>query len=98
MKKEAGLVRERALLEALLLEYRHAGWQHGKLQSPHHGLLLIMRRAGRLMKEAAKGNPARAEMAEQALQVAAVALKFLVEVCNSEEKGWPSPRNPRPIQ
>ena len=71
---------EKRLFEAILLEYVRAR-RHGPIHSAHEGYAIMKEELDELWEEVRKRRPDQVQMAMECVQVAAVAIRFLVEVC-----------------
>ena len=72
---------EQRLINAILLEYQRARDQHGRIYSAHEGYALLKEELDELWEEVRRRKPDQVKMAAECVQVAAVAVRFLVEVC-----------------
>lgn len=72
-------------LEQVVKEYTSATSKHGVFVSAHEGFAILLEEVDELWKEVKKNpskHPARKlDMRDEAVQVAAMALRFLVDVC-----------------
>lgn len=71
----------RGLASALVLEYRRARTLHPGFHSAHEGWAVLKEEMDELWDEIRKKNSDPVLMAEEAVQIGAMALKFLVDCC-----------------
>lgn len=68
-----------------LKEYYSASNKFGKFSSPHEGYAIILEELDELWEEI-KGEQSFTRMSEEAIQVASMALRFLVDCIQFEEE------------
>ena len=87
------LKRAEAAISAIIAEYQRATELHGPMTNAWHGESVLRGELNELSAEVHGHRPDRAEaMREEAVQVGAMALRFLVDVCGVEEH---TPRDER---
>ena len=62
-------------------EFKRASSKHGGFNSAHEGYAVLLEEVDELWEEVKKRQPDPARMREEATQVAAMALRFLVDIC-----------------
>ena len=76
-------------------EVKRASDTHGSMQSAHEGYAVILEEVDELWDEVKKNanrHPERAAlMRREAIQVAAMAIRFVLDVCDKEEKKTGAP-------
>ena len=75
------------ILEAIEVETQRARLLFPDFKSPHEGYDVILEEVDELWEEVKAGKPDAprlAEMRKEAIQVAAMALRFLIDVCGEE--------------
>jgi hypothetical protein len=68
----------------VLREYRRARVKHAPMRGPHEGYAVLLEELDELWDEVRRWQPdaqGRAAMRKEAVQIAAMALAFIVEVC-----------------
>lgn len=68
-------------LGLVLAEYDHAAGKHANFNGPHEGWAVIFEEVDELWDEVKQRNHDGTRMADEATQIAAMALRFLVDVC-----------------
>jgi hypothetical protein len=63
-------------------ELKRARQHHGQLHGPHEGYAVILEELDELWDEVKKRNPDLAAMRKEAIQVAAMAIRFVEDVCD----------------
>lgn len=66
-------------------EYDHAVRKHGPFNSSHEGYAVILEELDELWDEIKKQKPDKVRMYCEAAQIAAVAIRFMVDCCKEEE-------------
>ena len=66
---------------AIVSEYRRAAAAHSPMHSAHEGYAVLQEGVDELWDEVKQRRPDRAAMVTEAVQVGAMALRFLVDVC-----------------
>lgn len=74
------MTREAAFCK-VTLELSNAFKKHGGMRGPHEGYAVILEEMDELWDEIKKRKPDPVSMEKEAVQVAAMALRFLVDVC-----------------
>jgi hypothetical protein len=74
------MLRDEAISE-ILVEYRRATLKHGAMHSPHEGYAVLLEELDELWEEIKTQNRAPSRIQREAIHVAAMALRFLVDVC-----------------
>lgn len=72
----------------VLAEYERASMTHGPMRSPHEGYAVLLEEVDELWDEI-KRKPSEQtakRLREEAVQVAAMALRFLVDICAERPK------------
>lgn len=62
-------------------EYEKAALTHGDFNSPHEGYAVIKEELDKLWDEIKRKDPSKKAMKREAIQVAAMALRFLYDCC-----------------
>lgn len=63
-------------------ELARARRKHGRMHGPHEGYAVILEEVDELWDEVRKRDPDVAAMRREAIQVAAMALRFVEDVCD----------------
>lgn len=63
-------------------EYRRARTKHAPMRGAHEGYAILLEEVDELWDEVKKRDPSKAEMRKEAIQIAAMALAFVMEVCD----------------
>ena len=66
----------------ILKEYAFASGKFGSFASAHEGIAVLREEYLELEREVFKKNPDDKLLEKEAIQVAAMALRFLIDVCN----------------
>jgi len=74
-------------MDAILKEFSTASLKYGKFASAHEGYAIIHEELDELWDEVKKNSSKRSPhaMASEAKQVAAMAMRFMVDMCNEDE-------------
>jgi hypothetical protein len=59
--------------------------QHGRMHGPHEGYAVILEELDELWKEVKRRRPRNARLRAEAMQVAAMGLRFMIEVTRPED-------------
>jgi len=70
--------------DMILNEYTRATSRFGPFASAHEGYSVILEELDELWEEIKKNKSDKKKMFEEACQVAAMAMRFMVDVCGSE--------------
>lgn len=68
-------------LESVLTEYKEATREFGAFKSAHEGLAIIQEEFEELKAEVFHRDESRADMRHEAKQLAAMTIRFLVDIC-----------------
>jgi hypothetical protein len=85
--RESGVVMDLRLLKEVSDELERAQDKFAKFNSPHEGYAVILEELDELWDEVRSSGPAllnRPEMRKEAIQVAAMALRFIVDICEDK--------------
>lgn len=66
-------------------ELQRARKLHGPMRGPHEGYAVILEEVDALWDEVKAKEPDREKMKKEAVQIAAMAVRFLVDVCEMSE-------------
>jgi hypothetical protein len=69
------------LLDELSQELLKAQEKHAKMHGPHEGYAVILEELDELWDEVRAQRPDKERMTKEALQVAAMGLRFILDVC-----------------
>lgn len=58
---------------------------HAAMATEHHGYAIIKEELDELWEEIRKKQPDKRRMREEAIQVAAMAIRFMMDICNKED-------------
>lgn len=58
---------------------------HGPMHGPHEGYAVLLEEVDELWDEVRKRHPDPAAMRKEAIQIAAMALRFVYDVCDRED-------------
>ncbi len=75
-----------SVTNAVLLEVGRARSKHGPLRSPEHGVCVIVEEVGELGRAVLDGRPL-AEQREEAIQIAAMGIAFVMDCCEERDVG-----------
>ena len=76
-----------AAMSAIIAEYQRATELHGEMASAHEGFAVIKEEVDELWDEIKRKHRKPEAMRKEAIQVGAMALRFLVDVCGTAEPG-----------
>ena len=71
--------------EEAAVELQRAISLHAPMHSPHEGYAVLLEEVDELWDEVRKRHPDRAAMRKEAIQIAAMALRFAHDVCDRED-------------
>ena len=74
-----------AAARAILAEYHRATVQHSPMASAHEGYAVLLEEVNELWEQVKRRDRDREAMRKEAVQVGAMALRFLVDVCGEVE-------------
>lgn len=72
-------------MTAIITEYQRATEAHGAFASAHEGYAVILEELDELWIEVKRRHKDLPAMRKEAIQVGAMAMRFLVDVCTGEE-------------
>ena len=75
----------RALLD-LQVELHKARTKHAPMHSAHEGYAVILEELDELWEEVRKREPDKAKLRAEALQVAAMGMRFILDICDSAKE------------
>ncbi|MEN6291211.1 MAG: hypothetical protein ABFD07_04230 [Methanobacterium sp.] len=77
---------EKIVISDVMVEYDRAVSNYGSFQSPHEGYAIILEELDELKAEVWKKPSVRSseKMREEAIQVAAMAIRFIIDVCDKK--------------
>ena len=75
------------ITDEVVAELAKATSKHGPMMSPHEGYAIILEEMDELWMEIKKQYDVRTKerMREEAIQVAAMAMRFIMDICDTEE-------------
>jgi hypothetical protein len=75
------LEKAEAAITAIIAEYQQATQAHGEFHSAHEGYAVLLEEVNELWEQVKRRDRDREAMRREAVQVGAMALRFLVDVC-----------------
>ena len=73
------------IVEDIQTEYIKAVSKHGSFNSAHEGFAVLNEEIDELWDEVKKRDKSKANMRKEAVQVAAMAVRFIHDVCDKED-------------
>lgn len=71
--------------QEIATEYLRARIKHAPMHGAHEGYAIMLEEVDELWDEIKKREPSKAEMRKEAIQIAAMALAFVMEVCDGKD-------------
>lgn len=72
-------------IELVIREYQRANEIHGPFKSLHEGYAIMLEEFDELWDEIKKRNPDMNAIQEEVVQIGAMALRFLVDICEEDQ-------------